>query len=84
MTQTPAAADAASDDPFAGRSFESIVEELEELARSMDRNDLGVEAVTDLYVRARELHDAATRRLHAVRGRLESLVAQDLPERGSS
>ncbi len=60
---------------LAGRSFESIVEELEEVARSMDRGDLGVEAVTDLYVRARLLHRAASARLDAVRARLESVVA---------
>lgn len=69
MTQTPG-----SPDPYADRSFESIVDELEQVARSMDRGDLGVEAVTDLFVTAKALHEAATQRLDAVRARLESLV----------
>lgn len=58
-----------------GRSFESLVEELEEVARTMDRGELGVEAVTELYVRARRLHRAASARLDAVRARLETLAA---------
>lgn len=63
-------------DPLDGRSFESLVEELEEVARTMDRGELGVEAVTELYVRARQLHRAASARLDAVRARLETLAAE--------
>jgi exodeoxyribonuclease VII small subunit len=63
-------------DGLDGRSFESLVEELEEVARTMDRGELGVEAVTELYVRARQLHRAASARLDAVRARLETLAAE--------
>jgi exodeoxyribonuclease VII small subunit len=53
-------------DDFAGRSFESLVTELEEVARRMDSNELGIEEAADLYALASTLHRAASARLERV------------------
>jgi exodeoxyribonuclease VII small subunit len=72
-----------ADRSFADRSFESLVEELESVAKSMDSGDLGIEQTTDLYERARLLHAAAHERLAKVRGRLDELAADGSEHAGS-
>jgi exodeoxyribonuclease VII small subunit len=67
--QTPPTPDLAT------RTFESLVEELEQVARAMDRGDIGVEEATELYVHAQTLHRAARDRLDRVRARLDELAA---------
>ena len=67
----PGAADPADD--FAGRSFESLVTELEDVARRMDSNELGIEEAAELYALASSLHRAATARLERVAQRVSAL-----------
>jgi exodeoxyribonuclease VII small subunit len=62
-------------DQFTDRSFESLLEELESVARSMDSGEHGLEQTTDLYERARLLHRVAQERLTKVRSRLDELTA---------
>ena len=59
------------------RTFEELVTELEQVARSMDAPELGIEQAADLYERAGALHRAAAERLAQVQGRLEALRRQD-------
>jgi len=59
------------------RTFEELVAELEQVARSMDAPELGIEQAADLYERAGALHRAAAERLAQVQGRLEALRRQD-------
>ena len=54
-----------------------ISSELEQVARSMDAPELGIEQAADLYERAGALHRAAAERLAQVQGRLEALRRQD-------
>ena len=70
---------AGSDDvlALAGRTFEELVGELEQVARAMDAPELGIEEAADLYERAGALHRAASDRLAQVQARLESLRQQD-------
>ncbi len=56
-------------------TFEALVNELEEVARAMDRGDIGIEEAADLYGRAGALHAAANDRLSRVQERLASLRA---------
>jgi exodeoxyribonuclease VII small subunit len=72
------------DDQFADRSFESLVEELEAVATSMDSGDLGIEQTTDLYERARLLHRAAQDRLARVRHRLDELASTQPNDSGTA
>ncbi len=58
---------------FAGRSFESLVTELEDVARRMDSNELGIEEAAELYARASSLHHAASERLERVAQRVQDL-----------
>jgi exodeoxyribonuclease VII small subunit len=55
------------------RTFENLVRELEEVAASMDRGDIGIEESANLYTRAAALHAAATQRLESVQQRLAAL-----------
>ena len=72
---------AAQDGPdggaLAGRTFEELVAELEQVARSMDAPELGIEEAADLYERAGTLHRAASDRLSKVQSRLDQLRQQD-------
>ena len=71
MTETP------SSPSLQSRTFEELVAELEQVARSMDAPELGIEQAADLYERAGALHRAAAECLAQVQGRLEALRRQD-------
>ena len=60
-------------DELASRTFEDLVGELEAVAASMDRGDIGIEEAADLYSRAAALHRAAHDRLNAVQAKLATL-----------
>lgn len=62
---------------LAGRTFEELVAELEQVAKAMDAPDLGIEEAADLYERAGALHRAASQRLARVQERVEALRRQD-------
>ncbi|MDP9389678.1 MAG: exodeoxyribonuclease VII small subunit [Actinomycetota bacterium] len=57
----------------ASRSFEELVEELEDLTRRMADGDIGIEEAVELYEQAGRLHDLAAERLARVRERIERL-----------
>ncbi len=80
MPETPTTSDEAdrsSSQSLQSRTFEELVTELEQVARSMDAPELGIEQAADLYERAGALHRAAAERLAQVQGRLEALRRQD-------
>ena len=82
MPETPTTSDEAdrsSSQSLQSRTFEELVTELEQVARSMDAPELGIEQAADLYERAGALHRAAAERLAQVQGRLEALRRQDDP-----
>lgn len=54
-------------------SFESLVQELENVAQAMDNANIGIEEATSMYARASALHTAARERLAEVTARVESL-----------
>lgn len=55
------------------RSFEDLIAELEAVAASMDRGEIGIEEAANLYERASALHREATARLAAVQERVSEL-----------
>ena len=58
-------------------TYEQLVEALEEVTRRMADGQIGIEEATDLYERARRLHDLAAQRLERVRERIERLSQQE-------
>ena len=66
-----------ADDPYAERTFEQLVAELEGLTEQMASGELGIEAAADLYERAQVLHGLAEERLRRVQERVERLSAAD-------
>jgi exodeoxyribonuclease VII small subunit len=67
-----------SDEPVQ-RTFEEIMDELEELTARLATGDMGIEAAVDMYERAERLHAEATERLARVRDRVEGLSRPDGP-----
>lgn len=65
--------------PFAGRTYEQLVAELEALTDRMASGDLGIEEAADLYEQARALHDAAAERLARVQARIDALATDGPP-----
>ena len=61
------------DDRDAGRSFEDLMAELEQVTETLAGGDLGIEAAADLYERAQHLHALAAERLAQVQQRIEKL-----------
>ena len=59
--------------PDAGRSFEDLMAELEQVTETLAGGDLGIEAAADLYERAQHLHALAAERLAQVQQRIEKL-----------
>jgi exodeoxyribonuclease VII small subunit len=59
---------------LSGLTFEQLLERLEGITRRMAAGDIGIEAVTDLYEEAGQLHVEAAERLERVRRRLDSLA----------
>jgi exodeoxyribonuclease VII small subunit len=57
-----------------GRTFEQLVEALEQLTEQMAAGDIGIEEAADLYERAQLLHALATERLQRVQERIEKLT----------
>lgn len=57
------------------RTFEELVEELEDTIARMAGGNLGIEEVTDLYERAGRLHAEATERLAAISARIDKLTS---------
>ena len=57
----------------AGRSFEDLMAELEQVTETLAGGDLGIEAAADLYERAQHLHALAAERLAQVQQRIEKL-----------
>jgi exodeoxyribonuclease VII small subunit len=62
-----------ADQPVTDMTFEQIVAELESVAQTMDNGTIGIEAATELYARASELHAAARQRLVDVTSKVEAL-----------
>lgn len=56
-----------------GRSFEQLLERLEELTAQLASGEIGIEAAADLYEEAGRVYDAARARLDAVQARIERL-----------
>jgi exodeoxyribonuclease VII small subunit len=65
--------DAQRQDPDAGRSFEDLMAELEQVTETLASGELGIEAAADLYERAQHLHGLASDRLAQVQQRIERL-----------
>jgi exodeoxyribonuclease VII small subunit len=57
----------------AGRTFEQLLAELEEVTDRLAGGELGIEAATDLYERAERLHALAAERLRQVQERVDRL-----------
>lgn len=57
------------------RTFEELMEELEEVTAKLGAGDVGIETAADLYERAERLHAQASERLAQVRERVEGLAA---------
>ena len=58
-------------------TYEQLVEALEDVTRRMADGQIGIEEATDLYERAKRLHDLATERLDRVKERIENLSEAD-------
>ena len=58
-------------------TYEQLVEALEDVTRRMADGQIGIEEATDLYERAKHLHDLATERLDRVKERIENLSEAD-------
>ncbi len=54
-------------------SFEQLLDELESVTKQIESREIGIEAATDLYERAGQLHAAATDRLAAIEARIRSI-----------
>lgn len=63
-----------ADAPEDGATFEQLMEQLEDVTARLAAGDLGIEAATDLYEKAEQLHARATARLEQVRIRVEKLT----------
>jgi exodeoxyribonuclease VII small subunit len=62
------------DDPaLALMTFEQLLEELERVTRQIESREIGIEAATDLYERAGQLHAAASMRLTSVEARIAAI-----------
>ena len=64
-------------DPDHGRSFEELMDELEQVTEQLAAGDVGIEAAADLYERAQRLHAVASDRLAQVQQRIERLSRPD-------
>lgn len=64
-------------DPDDGRSFEELMDELEQVTEQLAAGDVGIEAAADLYERAQRLHAVASDRLAQVQQRIERLSRPD-------
>jgi exodeoxyribonuclease VII small subunit len=62
-------------DDLAQFSFEDLLAELEMVTARIEGRDIGIEAATDLYERARRLHRVASDRLASVEARIQSIDA---------
>lgn len=56
-----------------GRTFEELMAELEQVTELLATGEVGIEAATDLYERAQQLHALASERLARVQERVERL-----------
>jgi exodeoxyribonuclease VII small subunit len=75
---SPASQDAsASEGP---RTYEDLVEELEQLCRRMSSSEVGVEEATRLFERALSIQREARRRLDELTQRVEQLVEAEASE----
>jgi exodeoxyribonuclease VII small subunit len=63
-----------ADDP---RTFEELMNALEEVTARLAAGDLGIEAAVDLYEEAQQLHALASARLAQVQARVEALAAAE-------
>lgn len=54
-------------------TYEQLVEALEDLARRMAADDVGIEEAAELYEQAGAIHRLASERLERVRRRIEDL-----------
>jgi exodeoxyribonuclease VII small subunit len=54
-------------------SFEQLLDELESVTKQIESREIGIEAATDLYERAGQLHAAATDRLATIEERIRSI-----------
>jgi exodeoxyribonuclease VII small subunit len=57
-----------------GLTYEQIVEKLEAVTAELAGGSAGIEAATELFEQAQQLHAAASARLDQVRKRLEALA----------
>lgn len=60
-------------DPDEGRTFEELMAELEQVTELLATGEVGIEAATDLYERAQQLHTLASERLARVQERVDRL-----------
>ena len=64
-------------DEEATLTYEQLVEALEDVTKRMADGQIGIEEATDLYERARRLHDLASQRLDRVKERIERLARDE-------
>ncbi|MBO0730273.1 MAG: exodeoxyribonuclease VII small subunit [Acidimicrobiaceae bacterium] len=62
-----------------GRSFEELLDELEAITERLATGELGIEAATELFERAQELHGRASARLAEVQARVDRLARATHP-----
>ena len=55
------------------RTFEELLEELEQVTEVLAAGDVGIEAAAELYERAQRLHTLASERLARVQERVDKL-----------
>ncbi|MGH9115161.1 MAG: exodeoxyribonuclease VII small subunit [Acidimicrobiales bacterium] len=60
-----------------GRSFEELMDELEQVTDRLATGELGIEAAAELFERAELLHTLAARRLALVQERVDRLARPD-------
>lgn len=65
--------------PSEVRTFEQIVDELEQTVARLANGSIGIEEATDLYERAEELHKEASDRLAKVQERIDRLAPPTPP-----
>jgi exodeoxyribonuclease VII small subunit len=58
-------------------TYEQIVERLEAVTAELASGAAGIEAASDLFAQAKQLHAAASARLEQVRKRLEELSPEE-------
>jgi exodeoxyribonuclease VII small subunit len=64
-----------AEEPAAGKSFEELRDELEEIVGKLERGDVAVDEAILLWQRGEELYRHCAARLEAAEGRIEELAA---------